>query len=121
MDDKKVSINLNIYRNQNYRLESQCKKLYAAQVLQAMEEARLTDFKFDRPVKVTFQLFKKTRIRTDKSNFFSIHSKYLYDALADIGVFEDDNDDYIKTEVLLPTVHDKENPRVEFTFTEIED
>lgn len=116
---KKWSVNLNIYRNSHHRLLNETKKLYKEMVEDYLKENGITVSMFDQPVTVTFQLFKATRRRTDKSNFYSVHAKYLYDSLTELGFLVDDNDDYIKEELLLETVHDKDNPRVEFTFTTI--
>ena len=48
-----------------------------------------------------------------------VTSKYLLDALTNLGCWEDDNDDFIKTETILPTKIDKENPRVEIIIISI--
>ena len=52
-------------------------------------------------------------------NVVSIVSKFLLDAITEYGCWEDDSDDYIKTETILPTEIDKLNPRVEITIKEI--
>ena len=46
-------------------------------------------------------------------NVISITSKYLMDAITQLECWEDDNDDFIKTETIMPTELDRENPRVE--------
>ncbi len=74
--------------------------------------------KFDKPISVTWQMWKPRKNRTDKSNFFSVGSKFVYDALTELGVIVDDNDEWIKEELLLPMEHDKDNPRMVFIFKE---
>lgn len=119
--DKKVSINLNIYRNQHPMEENQCKKVVKENVEKYLKETGQEGIKFTSPVNTTFKLYKPTKRRMDKSNVFSIGTKYIYDALVELGVLEDDNDDYIKIETLFPTEHDKENPRIVIVLEEIEE
>ena len=52
-------------------------------------------------------------------NVIAVTSKFLLDAITEYGCWEDDNDDYVKTETLLPTEYDKENPRVEVIITSV--
>ena len=52
-------------------------------------------------------------------NVVSIASKYFLDAVTEYGCWEDDNDDVVKTEVILPTEVDRENPRIEITIKSI--
>ena len=46
-------------------------------------------------------------------NVISVTSKYLLDAITELGCWEDDNDDFVKTETVLPTEYEKNNGRVE--------
>jgi Holliday junction resolvase RusA-like endonuclease len=46
-------------------------------------------------------------------NVISVTSKYLMDAITELGCWIDDDDENIKTETILPTELDGENPRVE--------
>ncbi len=123
MKDKKVILNLNNYRNQKFMVNDQCKKLHARAIEKYLMDSCVswdtTAYYFNGPVNVTFQYFKPSKRISDKSNIYSVHSKYVYDALTNLGIWEDDNDDQIKEELLLPTIYDKANPRVEFVFTEI--
>jgi Holliday junction resolvase RusA-like endonuclease len=52
-------------------------------------------------------------------NVISVVSKFLLDSITDYGCWEDDSDDYIKKETILPTELDRENPRVEIIIKEI--
>ena len=54
-----------------------------------------------------------SRRKLDKMNVISITSKYLMDAITQLECWEDDNDDFIKTETIMPTEIDREKPRVE--------
>lgn len=112
--DKKIYLNLNAYRNLHHSVESQCKKEFFKSL-----ESKLKGISIQTPVEVTFRYYKPSKRISDKSNVYAIASKYLFDALTGYGCIEDDNDNFIKTETQLPTIHDKENPRFEFTFKSI--
>ena len=112
--DKKLSINLNTYRNLHFQVNNQCKKLY-----KELMQSQLEGLIINTPVEVTYQVFKPSRRSLDKMNVVSIASKYFLDAVTEYGCWDDDNDDNVKTEVILPTEHDKDNPRIEITIKTI--
>lgn len=114
MADKKVLLNLNAYRNWKGVVSNNIKKAFHLAI-----EDQLNGVTFSNPVEVEFTLFKGSRRRTDKQNFSSVLSKFLYDSMTTCGCWEDDNDEQIKTEILLPTQIDKDDPRAEFVFREI--
>lgn len=109
--DKRVPVNLNWYRNSQHFESNAAKKQYLTVVRDQLEGIKLKT-----PFKVTYQVFKPTKRRLDKMNVVSISSKFLLDAMATLEVIPDDNDDYVKDELLLPTVHDKGKERVEVIF-----
>ena len=106
--DRKISINLNTYRNLHHLVESKCKKTF-----KDLLEDQLNGIEFQTPVKVTYRVYKQSNRKLDKMNVVSICSKYLMDAITEFGCWEDDNDDIIKKEIILPTKLDRSNPRVE--------
>ena len=112
--DKRVYLNLNTYRNLHYLVNNQVKKAY----LEAIRE-QVTGKVIVTPVEITYRVLKGSKRRLDKMNVISVVSKYLLDALTEIGCWTDDNDDFIKTETILPTEYDKENPRVEIIITTV--
>lgn len=116
---KKVALNLNVYRNQYHHEISDCKIQVKKDTMDFLKQTGQDKIKFTKEVKVSFQVFKKTKRKMDKGNVYSVVTKYVYDALVELGVITDDNDDHIKTETILPTVHDKDNPRVVLIFEEI--
>lgn len=73
----------------------------------------------DTPVEIFYKVYKPTRRKLDKMNVISITSKFLLDAITDLGCWEDDNDDFVKTETVLPTEYDKNNGRVEILIKSI--
>lgn len=112
--DKRIPINLNWFRNAQHFESNQAKRIYLEVVRSQLEGRQL-----ETPVEVTYQVFKPTRRRLDKMNVASISSKFLLDAMSELGVWEDDNDDFVKTETILPTIHDKGNERVVVRFKTI--
>ena len=111
---KRVPINLNWYRNAHYLVSNKVKKLVAESISDQIEGIEL-----ETPVTVTYRVYKPTRRRLDKMNVVAITSKFVLDALSEAGVWEDDNDNFVKTETILPTIHDKDNERVEIVFETI--
>lgn len=105
--DKRVPINLNWYRNSQHFESNLVKKQYLEGVRNQLE-----GFQLDTPFKIIYQIYKPTKRRLDKMNVIAISSKFLLDAMSTLGVIPDDNDEYVKHELILPTEHDKENERV---------
>jgi Holliday junction resolvase RusA-like endonuclease len=86
--------------------------------LEAVRE-QLEGLTIQTPVEITYKVYKKTSRRLDKMNVVAITSKYLLDAITELGCWEDDNDDHVKTEIILPTELDRANSRVEVTIKTI--
>jgi len=114
-NDKKVALNLNIYRNLHHSINGLAKKVYTQMMSEQLEGLQIKT-----PVEITYQVFKPTKRILDKMNVVSIVSKYLLDAITEYGCWEDDNDNFVKTETVLPTEIDRKNPRVEIIITEIQ-
>lgn len=112
--DKRVYINMNTYRNLHYVVSNQVKKAY----LEAVRE-QLEGVVIQTPVTVTYKVFKGTARRLDKMNVVAIASKFLLDAVTELGCWEDDNDEHVKTEVIYPTEIDRSHPRIEVEFISI--
>lgn len=117
-EGKKFRLNLNYTRNAHYQEMNQAKVLFKGIVKKLLEDSGQINIKFEKPVDVVAKLYKQSNRRSDKHNFISVNTKFLYDALTELGILTDDNDDFIKIEVLEETEVDKENPRVSYVFTE---
>lgn len=117
MKDKRIAINMNVYRNLNHFTNNSAKKQFGEDISWQL----LPGVEIETPVEITYKVFKPTKRRLDKMNVISVMSKYLLDALSELGVWEDDNDEFVKTETLLPTEQDKEFPRCEIIIKTIED
>ena len=112
--DKKVFLNMNTYRNLHHRTSNDVKKLYTE-----LLREQLDGLAIQTPVEITYKVLKGSKRRLDKMNVISVVSKFLLDAITECGCWEDDNDDYVKTETILPTELCRENPRVEIIIKEI--
>ena len=112
--DKRVSLNMNTYRNLHHRVNNNAKKVYSEQLRDQLEGLSIQT-----PVEITYKVYKASRRRLDKMNVISVVAKFLLDSITEYGCWEDDNDDHVKKETILPTELDKENPRVEIIIKEI--
>lgn len=100
--DKKIWLNLNIYRNLNKFTENDCKKVFFSTIQNKLPDTKL------QKINISCQIYKcatKKGIqkRLDKSNVYSVLAKYFFDSLVENGNLEDDNDGVIHTETILPT------------------
>lgn len=112
--DKKIALNMNTYRNLHHRVNNDAKKIYSE-----MLKEQLEGLKINTPVEITYKVYKPSMRRLDKMNVVSVVSKFLLDSITEYGCWEDDNDDYVKKETILPTKLDRDNPRVEIIIKEI--
>ena len=103
-----VWLNMNRFMNLHHIMKNNAKKVF----FEVMRD-KLEGVKIDTPVNITYQLFSPDRRRRDKMNAIAVVSKFLLDAITHYGCWEDDNDDFVKTETLLPTEYDKGNGRIE--------
>ena len=112
--DKRIALNMNTYRNLHHRISNDAKKAYS----EALRE-QLEGLSIQTPVEVTYKVYKGSKRRLDKMNVISVVSKFLLDSITEYGCWEDDNDDYVKKETIMPTELDRENQRVEIIIKEI--
>lgn len=108
--DKRVALNLNVYRNLHYLVNNQAKQIY-----NELMSPQLSGLVFDKPIKITFVLYKRDKRRIDRANILSIVEKFFCDAMVKNGCLIDDNDDYILETVYRTGGIDKNDPRVDIT------
>ena len=106
--DKKVFVNMNTYRNLHFQINNKVKVKYKELLREQLEGVKIKT-----PVEITYKVYKARNTTLDKMNVVSITSKYLLDAITQYGCWTDDNDDFVKTETIMPTELDRKNPRVE--------
>lgn len=119
------AINLNSYRNWHFQVETNIKKKYKEIIYSKLTE----DLKFNK-IEVETQFYLKTinkdgsesKTRKDKGNVYAIALKYFLDALVEKKVLEDDNDNFVKREVILPSipVSSPDDEKVIFKIKELE-
>jgi Holliday junction resolvase RusA-like endonuclease len=105
---------MNAYGNTNTFTNNEVKKAYLEAIREQIEGKVIHT-----PVEIHYRVYKQSKRRLDKMNVVSVVSKYLLDALTNLGCWADDNDDFVKTEIILPTELDKENPRVEIIIVSV--
>ena len=106
--DRKVSLNLNIYRNLNFIVNNQSKIAFKHYVY-----PQVMGLEIKPPVEIIYTLFPKTKRNLDISNILCIVDKFFCDCLVDIGCLEDDNYNYLPRVVYQFGEVDKNNPRAE--------
>lgn len=111
---KRVYLNMNAYGNTNSFTNNEVKRAY----LELIRE-QIGGKVIQTPVEITYRVYKASKRRLDKMNVVAVTSKYLLDAITECGCWIDDNDDFVKTETILPTILDRNNPRVEIIITSI--
>ena len=122
-DDKKIILNMNVYRNMGHFNSAAAKLRY--NILMEAELERLEGEKEPRsvyeapPYRFTYTLFPVNGSRMDVANVLSIVDKFTCDALVEMGVIPDDNFKIVKEVVYRYGSVDKENPRAELEITSI--
>jgi hypothetical protein len=111
--DKKVSLNINWYRNVHYLTNNTVKKEYNGLMLEQLKRIR-----FNNEIDLSYQLYRKGKRILDSMNMYSIISKYFQDALVKHGCIKDDNDTIIKQNTFLPTIYNHGSNYCEITIVE---
>ena len=108
-EDKKIILNLNIYRNAHHFTLNAAKKEMLEHVRQALPGCEIPSL----PFRFTYTIFPPTGRAFDLGNVCSIVQKFTDDALIELGIIKDDNMKIVKEVVYRFGVVDKENPRAE--------
>jgi len=109
--NKKIMLNLNVYRNLHHIANNQAKLLYKEEVRLALPPGYAT---LDSPpYKFTYTLYQGSARSVDVANIVSIIDKFTCDALVEIGLLEDDNFKFISEVVYQFGGIDKLFPRAE--------
>ena len=98
------ALSMNRYSVWHYRVRSQYKKDYVVKMFDEIKSLPV----FVNRVDVTFQMARNDKRSSDKSNFYSVISKFLFDGITQAGKWIDDNDKVIRNETILETLYDKD-------------
>jgi len=113
---KKISINLNWYRNCHYYQSNKVKA--------AFKEVIKSQFKglptIQTKIKIKFVYYAARNNNPDLDNFTSVSKKFFQDAMVELGFIEDDNVNCIVSTSEYYGGVDKINPRVEAFITLVE-
>jgi hypothetical protein len=106
--DRRIALNLNIWRNLHYIVSNQAKQAY-----RDLMKEHLDGLVFSEPIALTFVLFKQNKRQIDRSNVLCIVEKCFCDALTYYKCIPDDNDEFIISTSYFTGKLDKDNPRAE--------
>ena len=122
-DNKHYAINLNQYRNWNYKVETSVKKKYKEIIYSKLPKIKLNKINIETQLylKTTNKDGSESKTRKDKGNVYAIALKYFLDALVEKNILTDDNDNYVKQEIIKPTisVNSPDLEKIVFKITEI--
>ena len=113
--DKRVSININWYRNANYMESNSVKKAYKEIISDQFGGLRRPDGK----ISCRYKYYAARNNSPDLDNFIGCHKKFFQDAMVDLGFIDDDNINFIVRNSEEYCGIDRENPRVEVEIFEV--
>jgi len=113
MKDKRMALNINVFRNLHYVVNNNCKVEY-----RKLMEEKLSGEIYKTPIIISFYLYKPSKRKMDRSNVLSIVEKFFCDSLTYYGCIPDDNDDFIQSTHYYSGDMDRKNPRVEIFIQE---
>lgn len=111
--NRKIALNLNIYRNLHYLVNNQVKNIYAEQILSSLKSLQLNK------IRLEFILFIGSNRRSDLSNVCCIVDKFFSDVLVEANAIPDDDVKHIPEVTYKFGGIDKDNPRCEVNIIEL--
>jgi len=114
---KKYYLNLNGYRNWQFQLNNQLKKLFKITVAEDIRKLS----RVDNVCKVTYTIYYSTKRAFDIDNIGSVITKFTHDALVEFEILEDDNYNFVNEIVYKFGGVDKDNPRCDVVIIEQDD
>lgn len=110
-EDKKIIMNLNIYRNAHHMTLNAAKIEMKEHVRLALDN--IGGLRTPPPYRFTYTIFPATGRAFDLGNVCSIIQKFTDDALIDLGVIKDDNYKIVNEVRYMFGAIDKVDPRAE--------
>lgn len=122
MDDKRVHLNQNWYRNAHHMVSNKVKELFKAHVLEAVKDKDGNVLQLPKGGRYSFsyRIFPESNRALDVMNPGSVIDKFTCDALVELGVIKDDNHKILPEFTFSFGGIDKENPRCELEILAIE-
>jgi len=121
--DKKVYLNLNVFKTLHHRTIADAKIRYKESVREALFLCEDRDRYGSDRVRASYTLFPASKRRIDLQNVLPVVAKFTEDALVCLGVLDDDDSKVIAEVVYRFGAVDKSNPRAELvierTFEEL--
>ena len=108
-------LTLNNYRNWQYRVSNNLKRLYTAQVGKEIKDLPV----LKPPIRLTYDVHYVSNRRFDLDNYGAVASKFFQDTLVTFHKLPDDDYDNVVEVVFRFGGVDKENPRIECTIEEV--
>lgn len=115
MKKKTHYLNLNGYRNWQFQLSNQLKKLFKITVAEDVRKLKPVGG----PVRITYSIFYPTKRAFDVDNVGTVISKFTMDALVEFNILEDDNYNHVPEIEFRFGGVDRENPRCVVRIEEI--
>jgi len=104
---KTYYLNLNGYRNWQFQVNNQLKKLFKITVAEDVRNLEPVGG----PVRITYSIFYPTKRVFDVDNIGTVISKFTMDSLVEFGILVDDNYNHVPEIVFEFGGVDKVNPR----------
>ena len=86
--NKKIMLNLNVYRNLHYQINDKAKKIFKNNLV--LEHPELLTIKADKVI-ISYHIITYDNRKFDTMNIISVVDKYFLDALTGLGVIPDDD------------------------------
>ena len=103
-------LSLNWYRNAHHFEQNEVK----AYMHQCLHPQLITIKPFTRQFKVVYHYYYKSKV-SDLPNVGPLASKWLLDAMQELGIIKNDNVQHLVEEHYYATAYDPTNPRIEAT------
>ena len=111
--DKKLALNLNVYRNLHYNDTNKMKSIYSIRMFD-----QLYQLKFKNKIDLEFVLYRPNKGKMDRANVLCIVEKFLSEALVKTSCIIDDSDKNKNSTKYRTGGIDTDNPRAEIFITE---
>lgn len=117
---KNLLVNMNWYRNAHHIEQNDIKKIYFDLIQEQFRDMLINRMLVDIKYEVHYKLFYKSSA-CDMPNITAMMSKFVNDAVQELGLVKNDNVKFLVREVHEVGGQDKDNPRCEIIIKEIKE